>query len=105
MSSDITHPKKIWVAKVKTGIDKALIYPTSIRIDIEEDVDDVIEKFHKKLHVQYKDRCVTELFLYYPRDGEPPIKRDVKVIDALKRAQELGVPNSIDAPFFVLLKQ
>ena len=54
------------------------------------------------MHVHYKETDAIKLFLHYPKNDEPHIKRDVKVVDALKKAKEIGLENSIDAPFLVI---
>ena len=94
---------KLWVATVHRFINAVEIFPTSICYDLDDDIDDIIEKMHKKMHIEFKDIDASRLFLHYAnKEKDTLIKRDVLVVDALNKAEELGIKNSLEIPFFIL---
>jgi hypothetical protein len=94
--------RKVWVALLIESIGTYKYYPTSICYNLDDDVDDLLEKAHKKMHIYFKDIDVIRLNLVYPKINEPYIKRDVMIVDALKKSKEIGIENSIDAPFVIM---
>ena len=105
ITSMIKNPRhKIWVMLSSVGKKS---YPTSICYDEHDDVDDLIDKIHRRMHNELKNIDMTRLSLHYhvrkSTMEDTIIKRDTLVVDMLQKAKELGLENSIDCPFVIVM--